>query len=245
MPPLRLPLFAFSLFIRSSSALQVTPSPNKTPRRLLAIDVGLRCGFATYDDFGFLLDFSSTHFSTRAELVENMPLILHTAATLPPATALTNVVLEGVPELCEEWRAAASLATPTSVSSTSPCSCIVVLPETWREPLLLKRERRNGHQAKSAARLIARQIITRFASPRLLETLGEGSSNKSNLISHLNTDAAEAILIGHYSVGDLQWRRAIQKSESLLSDQDVDEIERCRDNVGPLVQRFTNGNVVL
>jgi len=105
MPPLRLPLFAFSLFIRSSSALQVTPSPNKTPRRLLAIDVGLRCGFATYDDFGFLLDFSSTHFSTRAELVENMPLILHTAATLPPATALTNVVLEGVPELCEEWRA--------------------------------------------------------------------------------------------------------------------------------------------
>jgi len=89
-----------------------------------------------------------------------------------------------------------------------------VTAEVWRASLLTSSERRGHKQAKSAARLICRQIIKRFGS------LGCDKQT--------NNDSAEAILIGWWALHHF----ALANSSS-----------KCK-SIGPLVDRYINGDVV-
>lgn len=82
----------------------------------------------------------------------------------------------------------------------------------WRNLLLLKSERATGASAKHSSRLICRQIIS------VSEFLRRNFTGTS-----MNTDAAEAILIGYFGVIKLAaWV-----------------------HFKPLIQRYQNGNIIL
>ena len=49
----------------------------------------------------------------------------------------------------------------------SDCFPHQVSPEAWRKELMLPKERRNGAQAKAAARLVARQVRIASDDPKL------------------------------------------------------------------------------
>jgi hypothetical protein len=68
----------------------------------------------------------------------------------------------------------------------------------------------------------------------------------------MNTDAAEAILIGHYAVNDkLKWSsQRVQKESNIDITSEMKEekikIQRLEKMFPtPLIERFSNGNVVL
>jgi hypothetical protein len=68
----------------------------------------------------------------------------------------------------------------------------------------------------------------------------------------MNTDAAEAILIGHYAVNDkLKWSsQRVQKKSNIDITSEMKEekikIQRLEKMFPtPLIERFSNGNVVL
>jgi hypothetical protein len=68
----------------------------------------------------------------------------------------------------------------------------------------------------------------------------------------MNTDAAEAILIGHYAVNDkLKWSsQRVQKESNIDLTSEMKEekikIQRLEKMFPtPLIERFSNGNVVL
>jgi hypothetical protein len=68
----------------------------------------------------------------------------------------------------------------------------------------------------------------------------------------MNTDAAEAILIGHYAVNDkLKWSsQRAQKESSIKISSEMEEKETQSQRLEtmfptPLIERFSNGNVVL
>lgn len=68
----------------------------------------------------------------------------------------------------------------------------------------------------------------------------------------MNTDAAEAILIGHYAVNDkLKWssQHAQKKSNNGIDSEIKEEsaMSQKQETIypTPLIERFSNGNVVL
>ena len=108
---------------------------------LLAVDVGMRAGLAWFGTDGRLLHSRSARFANRAVLRRAVPAIL---AERPPVRL---VVLEGMGPVADIWmRSLERLGVPFEQVSA----------ETWREAMLLRRERRSGEQAKQhAARLAA------------------------------------------------------------------------------------------
>lgn len=62
--------------------------------------------------------------------------------------------------------------------------------EEWRATVLIPRERMDAASAKQAARKKARALVAKMQGPKP---------------SSLNTDAAEAVLIGFYAVRRLGW----------------------------------------
>ena len=105
--------------------------------RLLAIDLGLRCGLSVFSDDGQLLAYRSTHFLNPATLRKVAWKVL---AAWPN---LTRIVVEGDRELAEVW---GKLATKRSIQFTT------VTPQQWRADVLKPSDRRNGQDAKVAAR---------------------------------------------------------------------------------------------
>ena len=156
--------------------------------------MGLRFGTALFDETGNLLAYESHHSESLDELKESaIPRALTWAESFPPKTSLTHLICEGGAELSSLWTAQAQ------------CEGIVVCAEEWRKNMLLPKEKRGSIQSKSAARTIAKQVIAR---------------SRASTRTELNTDASEAILVGHHAVTELRWR------------------------TGVLVERYTNGNVV-
>ena len=88
---------------------------------------------------------------------------------------------------------------------------MVVEPRAWRGALLSPKEYRSGQRAKAAARLIARQIVA-----------DRGAGGEMRHEGPFNTDAAEAVLLGYFSVLQLGWVRRV-----------------------PPVRRWQNGDVVV
>lgn len=142
---------------------------------LLAIDLGLKAGFATYSRDGILLRYRSTNFGSYQRLKKAAWKIFNEEG--PPQV----LVLEGDKHLASIW---------SKIARRFDTQVIHVAPETWRKELLHKSQRRSGSDAKEAAAQIARQVI---------------EHSDANAPTSLRHDAAEAILIGLWALLHLQW----------------------------------------
>jgi hypothetical protein len=134
--------------------------------RLLAIDLGLRCGWAAFAAEGRLLAYGSRHFGSRATLRKAVPQILQEYPTL------ALLVVEGGGDLFAPWQKEAG---------RRGVALKQVMGEDWRKSLLLPYPRRSGAGAKAAAGGLAREVIGRSGAKRP---------------TSLRHDAAEAILVG-------------------------------------------------
>lgn len=147
-------------------------TPERAGRaRLLAIDLGLRYGWAAFEGTGRLIDYGSRHFGNRAVLRKAIPRILGEFSNL------SLLVVEGGGELFVPWQKAAW---------RRGIFVRQVMGEVWRESLLKPSERQSGADAKAAADGLARVIIERSGAKRP---------------TSLGHDAAEAILVGAWASG--------------------------------------------
>jgi hypothetical protein len=137
--------------------------------RLLAIDLGLRCGWAAFAAEGRLVAYGSRHFANRTTLRKAIPQILHGY----PDLAL--LVIEGGGDLFIPWEKEAA---------RRGVAVKQVMGEDWRKTLLLPYQRRSGADAKAAADGLARDVIERSGAKRP---------------TSLRHDAAEAILVGAWA----------------------------------------------
>lgn len=154
---------------------------------LLAVDLGLRTGFALYDQDGRLSWYRSQNFGTKARLRRAARNIL---ADQPD---LMWLIIEGGGTLADAWlKEAARREILTQQISA----------EQWRADMLYPREQRNASTAKQSAHELARRVIDWSAAPRP---------------TSLRHDAAEAILIGLWGAIQVGWLSEIPASIRLKS----------------------------
>lgn len=142
---------------------------------MLAVDAGLRCGFARYGKEGRLRWYRSQNFGARSRLRRAIRGVL---AGVPE---LEWLVLEGTGPVADVWSREAERA---------GIRVLQVSAETWRPALLLPREQRTGAAAKQSAGRLARRVIEWSGAPR-----------PTSLRHH----AAEAILLGLWGVVQVGW----------------------------------------
>jgi hypothetical protein len=200
---------AVTIFVLFSCSFQSCLTTSVGKGLLLSVDMGLRTGFAVYGPNGDLRTHSNRQFSSMVELRESIPSLIETFG----GGSLQHLYLEGDIPLCEAW-----------TSAVQQChngiqSIVKVEPSSWRDDLLTPRERQTGKDAKAAARLISRQIMWKSGLP-----IPNGP---------LDTDEAEAILIGFWAVCQLGWRRPHNDDFGVRSREKL------------FVERYCNGNVVL
>jgi hypothetical protein len=142
--------------------------------RLLAVDLGLRCGWAAFGAWGRLIAYGSRHYGSRMMLRKAIPRILEEF----PLLAL--LVVEGGGDLFVPWQKEAA---------RRGVAVKEVMGEEWRKAILLPYQRRSGKDSKAAADGIAREVIDR------------SGAKKPTSLRH---DAAEAILVGAWASTSLQ-----------------------------------------
>ena len=135
-------------------------------RVLLAIDVGMKAGFAWFDENGTLIRARSTRFAKRMTLKRALPSIL------TEIEGVAEVVLEGQGEIADIFK--------KGIQRTS-LPVLQFSAEEWREDMLLPRERRSGQQAKAVAEAMALKIAHDCGNPPKCA---------------YDDDAAEAVLFG-------------------------------------------------
>ena len=122
---------------------------------LVAIDLGLRSGFAFYNSSGSLIDFTDHRFRAGGDLTES---ILAEIEKWSNKYNLTHFALEGDKFYQAVWTAAINRF---AEERNKEREIIYVAPAEWRECVLLTKERKSGKDAKIAARQISRQIMWR------------------------------------------------------------------------------------
>ena len=133
---------------------------------LLAVDLGLRTGLATFGGDGRLQTYASRNFGSRERLRRGAESTLH-------ATGQVRwLVVEGDTALGAIWERAAARRGATAIR---------VPAERWRAALLHPSEQRSGAEAKRHADRLARLVI---------------SWSQLSRPTALRHDAAEAILAG-------------------------------------------------
>ena len=135
-------------------------------RLLLSIDVGMKAGFAWFDENGTLIRARSTRFAKRMTLKRALPSIL------TEIDGVAEVVLEGQGEIADIFK--------KGIQRTS-LPVLQFSAEEWREDMLLPRERRSGQQAKAVAEAMALKIAHDSGNPPKCA---------------YDDDAAEAVLFG-------------------------------------------------
>ncbi len=145
---------------------------------LLAVDLGLRTGFALFGRDGRLIRHGSAHFPSRSALRAAA------RAILAEAGELAWLVAEGPADLARSW---------LSEARRRGAETMLVSAEEWRDEQLLPRQRRSGRQAKVQAERLALRIIqdSGLACP-----------------TPLRHDAAEAILLGVWALRQTGWHGA-------------------------------------
>ena len=146
---------------------------------LLAVDLGVRTGLASYGEDGRLHWYRSHNFGTAARLRRAIPGLLDRPGDV------TRLVLEGGGELAGYWGVEAD---------RRGVLVRVVSADDWRELFLIPRERRSGAQAKAVADRLARRVIEWSDAPRA---------------TSLRHDAAEAIMVGLWGVLNAGWLRRL------------------------------------
>lgn len=145
------------------------------PPTLLAVDAGLRAGFALYGADGRLRWYRSRNYGSMGRLKKAA------YGLMGELEGLARVVVEGGGSPAEVWvREAARRSIPV----------VQVHAEAWREPLLLSRDRRTGADAKQRSGTLARRVI------------GWSGAARPTSLRH---DAAEAILLGLWAVVEAGW----------------------------------------
>jgi hypothetical protein len=142
---------------------------------LLAVDLGVRTGLATYDQEGRLVWYRSKNFGSAAALRRGIHSVL---GELPH---LEHLVLEGGGNLADIWLAQ---------TDRHGVQVQQIAADTWRREIYYPREHRNSVIAKQTADVLARRVIEWSNAPRP---------------TSLRHDAAEAILIGLWGVIKLGW----------------------------------------
>ena len=156
-------------------SLSLSPNSKLSPA-LLAVDLGLRTGFAAYGRDGRLVWTRSQNLGTRGRLKAAA------AFFLADLDGLERLVLEGGGDLARLWATA---------GEKRGLRVRVIHAEVWRENLLLPRDRRTGADAKAAADTLARAVIAWSGAPA-----PKGP---------LRHDAAEAVGVGLWGVIDAGW----------------------------------------
>lgn len=146
---------------------------------LLAVDVGVRTGLASFGDDGRLRWYRSHNFGNLPRLRRALPTLLADPADL------VHVVLEGGGPIAKAWETEAGKHWIEITRVTA---------EEWRPVFLLPREQRTGAQAKTVAQRLARVVID------------WSGARKPTSLRH---DAAEAILVGLWGALHLGWLRAL------------------------------------
>lgn len=146
---------------------------------LLAVDLGVRMGVAVYDRDRGITRYASHNFGSVSRLKRAARSIV---CGIDP---LEHVFLEGDANLARHW---------SRVAEPRGARCHIVTAETWRDALMLPRERRSGSEAKRNAQALA------------IRALEQGCAKRPT--GPLRHDAAEAILIAVYGATTLGWRDA-------------------------------------
>jgi hypothetical protein len=146
---------------------------------LVAVDLGLRTGYAVYGADGRLRRHGSRHFANRSRLRAGA------SSLLREVDRLSILAVEGDRTLATAWRRHAD----RRGARTLP-----VAPEVWRARLLHPRERRDTRTAKQAAVALARVVI---------DELGDTAPTS------LRHDAAEAVLVGMWALLEVGWLRRL------------------------------------
>ena len=184
-----------------------SPPPKREAKagheRILAVDLGLNAGVAAFDNEGRLVGYGHLAADSPSTLAEEV--LSRAAGVLGEGFPATRVVLEGDRGFCDSLKEAIGRSPVVAEGA----EVTVVHPEAWRADVLVGKERQSGADAKAAARLIARQVIARAGM--------EQPKGK------MKTDAAEAILIGHWAAHAFGWAPA----------------------GAAIVERYTNGKVVV
>ncbi len=146
---------------------------------LLAVDLGIRTGFACYNRAGQLVWYRSHNYGSLARLRRG------SSGQLAEISDLSVLVLEGGGPIADVWEREATRRDLELIRTSA---------EVWRAKLLYAREQRTGEQAKAVADELARRVIEWSDAPRP---------------TSLRHDAAEAILLGLWAVVELGWLAAI------------------------------------
>ncbi len=146
---------------------------------LLAVDVGIRTGFACWDADGRLRWYRSRNFGGLPRLRRAIP------AMLDDIPDLARLVLEGGGPIADAWAHEGERRSLTVQRLSA---------EDWRALFLLPREHGSGAQMKEVAGRLARRAIA----------FGEGPRPTS-----LRHDAAEAVLIGLWGALSAGWIRRL------------------------------------
>jgi len=142
---------------------------------LLAIDLGVRTGWASYNDSGFLSGFGSHNYGSAGRLKK---------AVYPFLKQFKNLeflIIEGGGKLSKYWE---YVATQNSIE------VIQTHAHVWRKELFLQKNITYSYKMKKHAERTAREIIEK--------------SNLSQP-KDLKHDAAEAILIGFWGCLQIGW----------------------------------------
>lgn len=142
---------------------------------LLAIDLGLKTGFAIFGDDGRLASYRSQNYGTVSRLKKAA------WSELRRVEDLAAVAVEGDAGLARVWGKAAT---------KQGAEVFAIQAGTWRRELFVARERRTGAIAKASADVLARKVIEVSGLPRP---------------TSLRHDAAEAICIGLWACAQLAW----------------------------------------
>jgi hypothetical protein len=146
---------------------------------LLAVDLGVRTGFACWGEDGRLRWYRSRNFGAAARLRRAIP------ALLDEVPDLARLVLEGGGPLADAW---------AHEGDRRALTVQRVSAEQWRALFLLPREHGSGPQMKAVADRLARRAIAFGEAPRP---------------TSLRHDAAEAILIGLWGALSAGWIRRL------------------------------------
>lgn len=146
---------------------------------LLAVDAGIRAGFALYGGDGRLRWFRSRNYGSMTRLKRAA------YGLVGEIDGLAHLVVEGGGAPSEPWLKEAA-------RRKIPARQVHAL--TWRESLMISRNRRSGAVAKERAEVLARRVIEWSGIP--------GATS-------LRHDAAEAILLGLWAVVEIGWLEAV------------------------------------
>lgn len=142
---------------------------------LLAVDAGLRAGFALYGRDGRLRWYRSRNYGSMGRLKRAA------YGLVAEVDGLAQLVVEGGGAAARPW---------LKEGERRGIPVLQVHASDWRGALLLSRDRRTGSAAKERADVIARRVIEWADAPRP---------------TSLRHDAAEAILLGLWGVVEVGW----------------------------------------